>query len=205
MTSSGTDIGKTYVMAKLCGELRQAGNTVTAVKPVISGFDETDFLNSDSAILLRNVQRQPLLEKIKDISPWRFKAPLSPDMAAREEGRSINFAELVRYCRGVLNGPEDYKLIEGIGGVMVPLDGEHTVLDWISALNIPVIVVVGSYLGTISHTLTAITALETKGIDIAEVVVSESPGSSVGLFETVSVLQRFLPAQKLRQLPRQDQ
>lgn len=171
---------------------------------MISGFDDAEFLASDSAVLLRSLGQEPSLENIKDISPWRFKAPLSPDMAACKEGREINFDELVGYCQDLLKGPENYKLIEGVGGVMVPLDNEHTVLDWIAALNIPAIVVVGSYLGSISHSLTSIAALEAKAIDITEIVISESPNSTVDLAETADVLRRFLPGRRFRQLPRSD-
>ncbi len=185
----------------MCRVFCASGKTVTAVKPVISGFDEADFLYSDSAVLLQSADKEPTLENIKEITPFRFGAALSPDMAARREGRSIDFGELVDYSRGVLAGPEDHKLIEGIGGVMVPLTDEHTVLDWIAALDIPAVVVVGSYLGTISHTLTAVAALETNGVEIAEVVISESPDSPVDLQETVDVLQNFLPRRKLRLLP----
>ena len=185
----------------MCRVFFDSGKSVTAVKPVISGFDEADFLYSDSAVLLQSADKEPTLENIKEITPFRFGAALSPDMAARREGRSINFGELVDYSRGVLAGPEDHKLIEGIGGVMVPLTDEHTVLDWIAALDIPAVVVVGSYLGTISHTLTAVAALETNGVEIAEVVISESPDSPVDLQETVDVLQNFLPRRKLRLLP----
>ena len=71
--------------------------------------------------------------------------------------------------------------IEGVGGIMVPLDQTHTVLDWMSALRVPVLVVAGSYLGTISHTLTALHVLAQRNLDIAGVVVSESavPGASL--------------------------
>ena len=65
-------------------------------------------------------------------------------------------------------------LIEGIGGVMVPLDDRRTVLDWMSLLRIPVVLVAGSYVGTISHTLTALEVLARRNLDIAAVVVSES-------------------------------
>ena len=69
--------------------------------------------------------------------------------------------------RGVL-------LIEGIGGIMVPLDDRHTVLDWMTLLRIPIVLVAGTYVGTISHTLTALEVLVRRNLDIAAVVVSES-------------------------------
>ena len=65
-------------------------------------------------------------------------------------------------------------LIEGIGGVMAPLDARHTVLDWIAALGAPALLVVGSYLGTLSHSLTAAAALRQRGVALLGVVVSES-------------------------------
>ena len=79
------------------------------------------------------------------MSPWRFAAPLSPDMAASRERRSIPFDALVAHCRAA-SERRGVTLIEGIGGVMTPLDAEHTVLDWIAALGAPALLVVGSYL-----------------------------------------------------------
>ena len=82
-------------------------------------------------------------------------------------------------------------LIEGIGGIMVPLDDTHTVLDWMKALRIPVLLIAGSYLGTISHTLTALHVLAQRNIDIAAVVVSESEVGGASLDETVDTIARF--------------
>jgi dethiobiotin synthetase len=85
-------------------------------------------------------------------------------------------------------------LIEGIGGVMVPLDEHRTVLDLMSVLRIPVILVAGSYVGTISHSLTALEVLARRNIDIAAIVVSESVGSAAPLDETVAAIARFADA-----------
>ena len=90
------------------------------------------------------------------MSPWRFAAPLAPDMAAAREGRALDFDRPDRVCRHAIDARTDVLLIEGIGGIMVPLDERHTVLDWMVALRLPVLLVAGSYLGTISHTLTAV-------------------------------------------------
>ena len=81
-------------------------------------------------------------------------------------------------------------LIEGVGGAMVPLNDTHTVRDWIAALGIPVILVTGSYLGSISHTLTAIEALRVTNIPIRALIISETADSTVPLAET---LQTILP------------
>ena len=70
-------------------------------------------------------------------------------------------------------------LVEGVGGAMVPLDAEHTVRDWIAALKHPALLIAGSYLGTISHTLTAAEALLSRGVAIAAIVINESEVSPV--------------------------
>jgi dethiobiotin synthetase len=87
---------------------------------------------------------------------------------------------------------------------MVPLDERHTVLDWIAAIDAPVLLVAGSYLGTLSHTLTAAGALTARGCRLAGVVVSESAVQPVALEETARVLRRFLPGVPLAGLPRQE-
>lgn len=192
VTGAGTDVGKTFIAAALCRWARKAGLSVAALKPVVSGFDPEDVAESDPAFLLATLGRPATATEIAAIAPWRFLAPLSPDMAAAREGRGIDFAKLVDFCEGRRKGPEDVLLIEGIGGAMVPLTATHTVLDWMAALRLPAILVSGSYLGCLSHTLTAASALRSGGVDIAAVVVSESEESPVPISETVATMTRFL-------------
>jgi dethiobiotin synthetase len=85
---------------------------------------------------------------------------------------------------------------------MVPLDQHRTVRDWIAALDIPAILVAGSYLGTLSHTLTARLALEQAGIAVRAIVVSESVQSPVPLDETVAAIGRFVDGVPILGLPR---
>ena len=198
ITGTGTDIGKTFVTAGLIRHLRAQGKKVAALKPVASGFD--DPAQSDSGILLDALGEAITTTTLDRVSPWRFAAPLSPDMAAAREGRAIDFAELVEFCRRHREGTV---FIEGVGGVMVPLDSRHTVLDWMIALGLPTILVTGSYLGSLSHTLTAVRAL--GGLKIAALVVNESPGGTVPLPETIAVLRRFVPGVPITEMPRQGQ
>jgi dethiobiotin synthetase len=192
VTAAGTDIGKTFIATRLIGELGAAGYRVAALKPVASGFDAAAPAASDSGRLLAALGLPPSPEHLDAISPWRFAAPLSPDMAAAREGRAIPFGELVAFCRAERD--TDITLIEGIGGVMVPLDAKHTVLDWIEALGAPALLVVGSYLGSLSHSLTAAAALRSRGCELAAVVVDESPEQPVPSAETAAALGRFLRA-----------
>jgi len=193
VTATGTETGKTYVTAALARALTAKGVAVRALKPVITGFSPETLDESDTAILIRALGQEVNEAAIDACSPWRFAEPLSPDMAAKREGREIDFDALLAFCRDAAQGPEDVLLIEGIGGAMVPLDDTHTVLDWMAELGQPVLIVAGSYLGTLSHTLSVHLALQTNGIKFAGVVVNESEESPVPIEETVETLARFLP------------
>ncbi len=201
VTATGTEIGKTYVTCGLLRQLRLHGRETLALKPVLSGYDPA-VAGSDSALLLQAQGRDPTPEAIAAISPWRFAAPLSPDMAAALEGRAIDYASVAGFCRAAVERAESL-LIEGIGGVMVPLDGRHTVLDLMADLALPVVLVAGSYLGTLSHTLSALAVLRLRGVR-GLVALSPTPGSTVDLAATarsiethgsvpVVVLQRTAP------------
>jgi dethiobiotin synthetase len=196
VTASGTGVGKTFVACRLVAELRAAGRSVRALKPVVSGFDAARASESDSGLLLDALGLAPSAAHLDAVSPWRFAAPLSPDMAAAREGRAIPFHALVDFCRAPSSA--DVTIVEGIGGVMVPLDAEHTVLDWIAALGAPAVLVAGSYLGTLSHTLNAAAALRARGCGPAAVIVSESAEQPVEPEETASALARFVAPAPVR-------
>lgn len=198
ITGSGTGVGKTFVTAALTRAAHRAGHEVCALKPVLSGFDPDRPEESDAGVLLDALGQRPTAENLDRISPWRFAAPLSPDMAAAREGRSIDFAALVQHGRSARG---DLVLVEGVGGCMVPLDASRTVLDWIEALAFPVVIVGGSYLGTISHTLTALAAVQ-RVAQVEAVIVSQSPEQPVDLACTASAIGRFAGAVPVIALPR---
>jgi dethiobiotin synthetase len=202
VTSTGTDIGKTFVTAGLIRYLREAGQAVHALKPVVSGYDPSVVETSDPAVLLAALGRPVAADEVERIAPWRFRAPLSPDLAAAREGRSVAFNELIDFSRAAIKTNNGILFIEGVGGIMVPLDGNRTVLDWMAALNIPLLLVVGGYLGTISHTLTAIDVLTQHKLSIAAIVVSESERNPVELDETVASIARFSVGVEVIGLPR---
>ena len=202
ITATGTDIGKTFAAAGLVRHLRTAGREVDACKPVMTGFDPSTMAESDAGQLLDALGRPVIREEIERISPWRFTAPLSPDMAARREHRALDFDALVDFCRRAIAKHRGTLLIEGIGGVMVPLDDKHTVLDWMAALDIPLLLVAGSYLGSLSHTLTALDALKRRDLAIKAIVVNETPGATVPLEDTAATLARFSTQHPVLTMPR---
>jgi dethiobiotin synthetase len=191
ITATGTDIGKTHVACGLIRHLRARGQSVDALKPVVTGFEPAGVEASDPGRLLTALGRPVTAEEIARISPWRFAAPLAPDLAARREGRTVDFDELVRFSRAALRDCRGTLLIEGVGGVMVPLNGCRTVLDWMVALQLPLIVVTGSYLGSISHTLTSLDVLHQRDLVVRALIVSETPAATVTVADTVDCLSRF--------------
>ena len=201
ITGTGTDVGKTFVASSLIRLFRQMGREVEAIKPVVSGFDPQAAETSDPGILLEALGRPVTPEEIERISPWRYRAPLSPDLAATMERRRIDVGQVIAYCQEAAAQRRDVLLIEGAGGIMVPLDDRRTVLDLMIALQLPLILVTGSYLGTISHTLTALDALFRRNLKVLATIVSETPHSSVPLPDTVAALTRF--ANPVIGLPRQ--
>lgn len=197
ITATGTGVGKTFVTTALCQQLKSVGKKLVALKPVISGYDAAD-MGSDTALILQSLNLPLTLENIEKISPWRFSAPLSPNMAAEKEDRNISLEEVVSFCKIQEKTDADILLVEGVGGVMVPLNDESTTLDWMVSLEgWKIILVAGSYLGAISHSLTAIQALSTRGIVPHALVISESENSCVMLEETMQTLIKFLPSSVL--------
>lgn len=191
VTGSGTDIGKTYVTAALIRGLRARGLRVDALKPVLSGFDPAAPGASDTAVLAHALGRDLSPEALNLMTPWRYRAALSPDMAAAREGAVIPVDQVIAYARGAaLASAADILFTEGAGGVLVPLDARLMIRDVISALGWPVLLVGGTYLGSISHTLTALEALAGR-VRIAAIILSESPVNPVPPGETAAALARF--------------
>lgn len=201
VTGTGTDVGKTFVAAALIRHLRRHGRSVQAFKPLLSGYDPAAVAASDPGVLLAAGGQAITEAAVAAIAPWRYAAPLSPDLAAAAEGTAVDFDAVVAFSRDAARRAP-IVLIEGVGGVMVPLDQSRTVLDWMTALRFPVIVVAGSYLGTISHTLTALYALAQRNLDIACVVINESLAPGAGLEATAASIGRFAPSVEIVPLAR---
>ena len=188
VTGSGTDIGKTWASCALLRHWRLKGLEPQAIKPVATGYDPDHPEDSDGAALLRALGRPVDAAHVEAITPFRFRAPLSPDQAARREGGWLSARGTAIQCFTVTAAARGPVLVEGAGGVMTPLNETETMLDLALALRLPVIFVCGSYLGAISHALTGLAALKGAGLAAPLVLVNETPGSSVDLAETAATL-----------------
>lgn len=187
-----TDVGKTHVACAILEQARAAGLTVEAWKPVVSGFEAGRA--SDPARLAAACGLDLTPEAVASIAPLRYAAPLAPPWAARAEG--------VRLTLDMLGLPPatdaDLLVVEGAGGLMSPVAEDATCLDLIAACGLPVVLVGGSYLGAISHTLTALALTP----DPLAVVLSESPAPAPDFAATVADVRRFAGATPVIPLPR---
>jgi dethiobiotin synthetase len=201
VTGTGTDIGKTYVSCALIRALKAKGALVDAFKPVVSGFDPKDAAGSDPARLAAALGDPGAVFRI---APRRYRAPLSPNIAARLEGQTLVLDDMV--IDAVARAAElrdGLLLVEGAGGVMSPLTDGETNLDMIAALGAPVLLVAGSYLGTISHVLTALVTLRAAKAQVAAVVMSESLDAP-DLAQTAQALAPFMEGAALFLAPRSE-
>ena len=201
VTGTGTDIGKTYISCALIRALKARGAVVDAFKPVVSGFGPKDAASSDPARLAAALGDPGAVFRI---APRRYRAPLSPNIAARLEGETLVLDDMI--IDAVARAAElrdGLLVVEGAGGVMSPLTDHETNLDMISALGAPVLLVAGSYLGTISHLLTALVALRVAKARVAAVVISESLDAP-DLTQTAQALTPFLERAPLFLAPRME-
>lgn len=182
ITATGTNTGKTFATCALLHALPKW----RAVKPIVSGFGTGD---CDTTRLHDAMGGRYSIEAI---SPWRFSAPISPDMAAAREGKPIDFDALVGWCKQ--QAADGHTLIEGVGGAMVPLTQSHTSRDWMLALGLPILLIGSTELGSLSHTLSTLEALDTVGLAPRALIVSESTCAAVPLAEHVATLARFTDA-----------
>lgn len=191
IAGAGTDIGKTYVAVALIRALRRRNVPVDALKPVASGYNAAAAAESDPGLLLAALGLPADRPNLDRICPLRFAAPLSPPLAAQREGRRIVHDEVVAFCRERASASAGgLLLVETAGGVMSPLDDDHTMLDLMMALEAPVVLVGGSYLGAISHTLTALAVLRGAGLPVVAIALSESEGDNP-FTETLAALGRL--------------
>ncbi|WP_447582282.1 dethiobiotin synthase [Anaplasma marginale] len=176
VTSCGTDVGKTFITTALCWNFRRIGETVQAIKPVVSGYDEDSPGCSDTFQIIASLGYDFTQENVDKISPWRLKHPRAPNIASRMEGVNLNYSEILRFCAERCKNAPGRILIEGVGGVMSPLTDEKSCIDLIRDLSIDVVLVANPCLGSISHVLTALEAL--RGMQVKVVITLKDPDNT---------------------------
>lgn len=167
ITGTDTDAGKSFATGWLANLINGEGNNAITMKFVQTG--NVDF-SEDIEVHRRIMGIQPVEEDLKHITaPEIFTYPCSPDLAARIDNRVINF-EAIDNAIQKLSLNYDTVLIEGAGGLMVPLKGEYLTIDYIRDRKLPVVLVTNGKLGSISHTLLALYAIKQYGIELTGVI-----------------------------------
>ncbi len=181
ITGTDTGVGKTYVAAKIAEELRRRGADVGVMKPAETGCRKRNgsLYPSDAAHLKKAAR---VRDKLVDINPYRFSLPLAPSVAAELEGRHIDPGKILNAFHKLLEKHE-FVIVEGAGGIMVPLSENYSYLDLADSFGLPVLIVARPGLGTINHTLLTIAALKQRKLNIAGVVINYSDDRKAGQAE----------------------
>lgn len=174
ITGTDTGVGKTIVAATLARLLKIRGCNVGVMKPVTSGCrEEGGVLVSDDAQLLCQAALQPYTP---NHAPYCLREPLAPAEAARRDGVNIDFSH-IRECYQQLSIQHDFMIVEGAGGLMVPLAGGLMVADLALQLELPILVVARPGLGTINHTVLTCFAAQQLGLAVRGVVINDLPAN----------------------------
>ncbi len=181
ITGTDTGVGKTFVACGLIRAMKEKGLDVCPMKPVESGCrtSKGKLVPSDTNKLIK---ASGVNEPLDLINPYQLKHPLAPSVAADIEGVKIDRRKILAAHKHLSN-KYDLTIVEGAGGIMVPVYKEYLFLDLAKDLNLPVVIVSRAGLGTINHTLLTIGALKNKGLDISGVIINYSEKNRKGLSE----------------------
>ena len=181
ITATDTGVGKTLITGAIARLLRKAGKKVGVLKPVASGcrHDREGLVSGDAEFLAVCAATDYPLSAI---TPVCYATPAAPLVCAEREGRSVDF-EAIAAAYGFLCQTCDVVLVEGIGGVLVPLTETETILDVAAALDLPTVIVARPGLGTINHTLLTLAAVRAAGLPVAGVVINGYNAATAGVPE----------------------
>jgi len=173
VTGTDTGVGKSIVAAVIARLAASAGLKTGVMKPVASGCILRDGvrISEDAELLTHGAGKTSLLP---EVTPYLLIAPLAPSVAAAKEGVRIDL-EKIATAYAILASANDFMVVEGVGGLMVPLAGGLLVADLIRRLDLPVIVVARPGLGTVNHTLLTCLAARQMGITVIGVIISGFP------------------------------
>ncbi len=166
VTGTDTGVGKTFVACVLAAALRAEGRRVTVMKPVETGVVD----RPEDSLRLAAAAGDPA--PLDEICPYRLKAPLAPSVASALEGVTIDVDGLVQAIARRADGA-DVLLVEGAGGLLVPIAGATTFLDVAVRAAMPVLLVGANRLGTVNHCALSARVAKAAGIDVRGFVLSQ--------------------------------
>lgn len=170
ITGTDTGVGKTLVSAALALALKKHGCTVGVMKPIETGVSASNTAQSDAARLRSVIDCE---EQIGAVCPYQFALPVAPLAAAQAEGQEIN-PRTIRTLYRLMAARYDCTVVEGVGGVFVPITPSSDVVDLMAQLRLPAVVVGRSGLGGINHARLTIETLRRKKIPVAALVLNQT-------------------------------
>ncbi len=181
ITGTDTGIGKTIIAGAIAAHLRRQGLRVGVLKPAASGcVSRREGLVSEDAEFLAHCADSP--NPLDIIAPQRFAEPLAPSVSAQRLGVSLDW-DAIQRSMNIITRDSDVLIVEGVGGIMVPMDAMHTMLDVAQWLRLPAVVVARPNLGTINHTLLTVNALRSASVKVSGIVINRYPAEMPGVAE----------------------
>jgi dethiobiotin synthetase len=188
ITGTGTDVGKTIIVAGMASICINYGLRTAVMKPIQTGAAEDPGDLRKINNLVSGLEQ--LSEKL--LSPYVFQLPSSPHLAAKTEKTTIEPELIKKSITEIYSQRPDVLLIEGAGGVLVPITENYTTLDLLRELQIPVIITALAGLGTINHTLMTVNSLKQAEVPIAGIIINKMP-INPGIVEkdNVRIIEKF--------------
>jgi len=181
ITATDTEVGKTVIAGAIAHYFFRQGARVGVSKPVASGcvWRREGLVSEDAEFLASCADARFPLDLI---CPQRYKEPLAPAVAAERAGQPLDWGAIDGSLR-IMCAESDVMIVEGVGGILVPLDEKHTTLDLARWLGLPAVIVARAGLGTINHTLMTLEILRRAKVPIAGVVINRYPAESASIAE----------------------
>lgn len=196
VTGTDTGVGKTVVSRALIAAFRKAGRAVAALKPIETGVGPDGPLD---AVALRDAAG--LTHPLATVCPQQFALPAAPDAAARAEGREVDL-EAIDAAYRELAGGRDLVVVEGAGGLLVPIREGWTMAELARRLDLPLLIVARTRLGTINHTALTLEVAASRKLPVLGVVLSHADGPLCAAdASNLSSLKQFLGDRLLGEIP----
>jgi dethiobiotin synthetase len=172
ITGTSTGVGKTFVTAGLARAANDNGDEVGVMKPVETGCaEEAGELIPKDALQLKEAALSPA--PLDTINPYRFRAPVAPNLAARIEGVAID-PGVIKARYEDISEDKDIVLVEGAGGLLVPVAEDMTMADLALLLGLPLLVVADSCLGVINHASLTVECAQKRGIEVEGIILNNT-------------------------------
>jgi dethiobiotin synthetase len=199
-TGTDTGVGKTLIAGAIAKALTDAGKRVGVMKPLESGCRRADGqLVAEDALFLKKMSGTA--DDLALICPYALARPLAPGIAAEKEQVAISL-ETIATAFARIAARHDLVLVEGAGGLMVPVTQEHLTIDLIRLLGLPLIIVARTALGTINHTLLTVKQAQQEGLAVRGVILNKtSPEPDESEETNPGVIERFSNVRLLGVVP----